>query len=111
MVRASASGATTNNKGGANKHPGHTMKLVNGHADSTSSVYFQARRALGDRRTLVRLFLGAGGGAGALFLLSMVLPGHLEQLALDLMSWCLVAALAALFLGVVVKVLDSLLDL
>ncbi|MES2913107.1 MAG: hypothetical protein V4718_17060 [Pseudomonadota bacterium] len=45
------------------------------------------------------------------FLTSWLLPAELSQIALDLMSWCLVGALAAGTLFASVKVLENVLDL
>lgn len=46
-----------------------------------------------------------------LFFASWLLPAALSQLALDLMSWCLVGAIAAGTLLASVKLIDSVLDL
>lgn len=61
----------------------------------------------------------AGRRSGALIVLasmaaiiacSVLLPDDLAQLALDLMSWCLVGALAVLALLASVKALQDMLD-
>lgn len=61
----------------------------------------------------------AGGRSGLWILLasmaaviacSLLLPDDLAQLALDLMSWCLVGALAVLALLASIKALEDMLD-
>ncbi len=47
----------------------------------------------------------------ALFAFSLLLPEHHAQLALDLMSWCLVGALAVGILFAACKIFEGLLDL
>lgn len=47
----------------------------------------------------------------ALFAGSILLPDNLSQVALDLMSWCLVVALAAGVLFASVRLLEGILDL
>lgn len=48
--------------------------------------------------------------AVVLFAASSLLPAALSQVALDLMSWCLVGALAAGTLFASVKLIESILD-
>lgn len=48
--------------------------------------------------------------AVALFAASLLLPEQLSQIALDLMSWCLVGALAVAALFASVKLIESVLD-
>lgn len=69
-----------------------------------------------NRKLIMKL---AGRRSGALIVLasmaaiiacSVLLPDDIAQLALDLMSWCLVGALAVLALLASVKALQDMLD-
>lgn len=63
------------------------------------------------RNSVAKLVAIALATALGLFAVSLILPDKLSQLALDLMSWCLVGALAAGVLFASVKLLEGFLDL
>ncbi len=89
------------------------MTIASGHSgDLVSGSIPRAARLSGQTRNAVpRLAVLALVAALALFAVSLLLPDNLSQIALDLMSWCLVGALAAGVLLASVKVLEGVLDL
>ncbi|MFC6280951.1 MULTISPECIES: hypothetical protein [Polaromonas] len=62
---------------------------------------------LADRRSGVLIILAS---MAVIIACSVLLPDNLAQFALDLMSWCLVGALAVLALLASVKALQDMLD-
>lgn len=59
---------------------------------------------------LLTIFLTLLGWAAGLFLLSLLLPDNLAQVAQEFIGWCLAGTVAALALLATVKILEGLLD-
>ncbi|MES2191421.1 MAG: hypothetical protein V4454_14975 [Pseudomonadota bacterium] len=89
------------------------MTIASGHSGSLASTSTPRSTGLSGhaRNGAHRLAVLALLAALALFAVSILLPDNLSQIALDLMSWCLVGALAAGILFAGVRLLESILDL
>ncbi len=89
------------------------MTIASGHSGNLASASISRSAGLSGRARngAPRLAAFALLAALALFAVSLLLPDNLSQIALDLMSWCLVGALAAGVLFASVKLLESILDL
>lgn len=88
------------------------MTIASGHSDNLATSISRSTRLSGHASdSAPRLATFALLAALALFAVSLLLPDNLSQIALDLMSWCLVGALAAGVLFASVRFLESILDL
>ncbi|MES2400604.1 MAG: hypothetical protein V4573_11515 [Pseudomonadota bacterium] len=89
------------------------MTIASGHSGRLASTSTSRSTGLSGhaRNGAPRVAAFALLAALALFAGSILLPDNLSQIALDLMSWCLVGALAAGILFASVKLLESVLDL
>ncbi len=88
------------------------MKIAGAHPGETSTAHRSSSAlVLPQAYSLPRLGAMALLAASLLFGVSFLLPEHFAQLALDLMCWCLVGAIAAGLLFAGVRLLDGLLDL
>ena len=89
------------------------MTIASGHSGSLTTTATPRSTSLSGhaRKGAPRLAAVALLAALALFAVSILLPDNLSQIALDLMSWCLVGALAAGVLFASVRLIESVLDL
>jgi hypothetical protein len=91
----------------------NTMKSASGHSnDLTAGAMSVPSHGLDRRPNHFPKYKGiALLTMAVVFGSSMLLPDNLARLALDLVSWCVVGALASIALVAVVKVIEGLLDL
>ncbi|MES2511450.1 MAG: hypothetical protein V4625_16110 [Pseudomonadota bacterium] len=89
------------------------MKIAGAHPADLNQAAVRGNAPVSARahHKLPAMVASALVAALALFAISLLLPGQLSQIALDLMSWCLVGALAVGALFASVKLIDSVLDL
>lgn len=97
-------------------HQGNTMKIRSGRLAETSAtpVPYSAMSISHTQLEVLKTVFVAVAFASAilygLFRLPLTFDDSLVQMALDVLSWCLVGALATFLLMLAVKVIDGLLD-
>lgn len=82
---------------------GHSVGLVSG-SSSAAAVTDPFRAAHMSKKAI------ALAGVFCLFVISCLLPPQLSQILLDIVSWCMVGAVAAAVLLAGVKFVEQLLD-